>query len=189
MLNSLRNEVRQKYLNTVIYNVVQPLFGGSLVQPALPAQGVNNGQREGDSIHVDKIQVRMSLLGTGANDGIRLVCLQARASTVLTLNYSTAPTTGIFDLGSSGQVDVTSFPNFNAINETYHVLYDESYCVTEASNSACIIRQIELIPKIKEINFTPTTTTSLMGGIYWVAFSYNAQATIALEQRLVYHDM
>lgn len=193
MLMSLKDEVQMKYLNTSVYAAVTPAATGSLVQPALPAQGTSNGQREGDSIALDSIQFRlfMSNSGTvlGDTDMIRVVCLQSRAGTVLTTNYSTAPTTGIFDLGSNGTLDITSFVNFNAKNETFHVLFDRSFCVTADSSSAVHLIEGVLVPKVKKINFTPGTVTALDGPIFWVAFGYNGPAILGLEQRLIYHDL
>jgi hypothetical protein len=193
MLMSLKDEVQMKYLNTSVYAALSPALAGTLVQPALPAQGSTNGQREGDSIAIDSIQFRLFLFNAGSslsdNDIIRVVCLQSRSSTILTTNYSTNPTTGIFDLGSNGTLDITSFVNFNAKNETFHVLMDRSFCVTEASSSAAHLIEGELVPKVKKINYTPGTTTALDGAIFWVAFGYATIAIIGLEQRLVYHDL
>jgi len=193
MIMSLKDEVQMKYLNTSIYAAIVPAATGSLVQPVLPAQGTTNGQREGDSIAIDAIQFRLFMINIGNtssdSDMIRVVCLQSRAGTILTTNYSTAPTTGIFDLGSNGTLDVTSFVNFNARNETFHVLMDRTFNVTESSSSSAHLIEGELVPKVKKINYTPGTTTALDGPIFWVAFSYQSMAFIGLEQRLVYHDL
>jgi hypothetical protein len=190
---SLKDEVQMKYLNTSVYALVAPSATGSLVQPALPAQGISNGQREGDSLAIDAIQFRFMLYNTenvlGATDMIRVVCLQSRAGTVLTTNYSTAPTTGIFDLGSNGTLDLTSFVNFNAKNETFHVLMDRSFCVTADSSSAAHLVEGALVPKVKKVNFTPGTVTALDGPIFWVVFGYAGFTSIQMEQRLVYHDL
>jgi uncharacterized protein (AIM24 family) len=121
---------------------------------------------------------------------IRLVCLQSRAGTILTTNYSTAPTTGIFDLGSGGVLDITSFVNYNAQNETFHLLYDKSHCVTPLSGTGTVLISGTIQPKVKKINYTPGTTVALDGPIFWVAFSVSGtDATLSLEQRLVYHDL
>jgi hypothetical protein len=193
MLMSLKDEVQMKYLNTSIYGAVTPAATGSLVQPALPAQGTTNGQREGDSIALDSIQFRLFMFNSGNSlgdsDMIRVVCLQSRAGTILTTNYSTAPTTGIFDLGSNGTLDITSFVNFNAKNETFHVLFDRSFCVTADSSSAAHLFEGVLVPKVKKVNFTPGTVTALDGPIFWVAFGYEGIAFLGLEQRLIYHDL
>jgi hypothetical protein len=99
------------------------------------------------------------------------------------------PTTGIFDLGSNGVIDITSFVNYNAKNETFHVLMDRSFCVTEASPTAAHLLQFELVPKVKKINYTPGSTVALDGPIFWVAFGYGGIAYLSMEQRLVYHDL
>jgi hypothetical protein len=193
MIGSLKDEVRMKYLNSIIFGATIPSSAGTLVQPVLPAQGTTNGQREGDSIAIDHIQFRMLLFNPGEaqpdSDMIRVLCLQARVSTVLTLNYATTPATGIFDLGSTGTLSITSFVNYNAINETFHVLYDKSFCVTDSSSTAAILVEGELQPKVRKVNYTPGTSTSLNGAIYWVAFGQEGNAQIDLIQRLVYHDL
>jgi hypothetical protein len=189
----LKDEVQMKYLNTSVYSLAAPAATGTLVQPALPGQGTSNGQREGDSIAIDAIQFRLFMINAGGalgdSDMIRIVCLQSRAGTILTTNYSTAPTTGIFDLGSTGALDLTSFVNFNAKNETFHVLMDRAFCVTQSSSSATHLIEGALVPKVKKINFTPGTSTALDGPIFWVAFGDAGFAALSLEQRLVYHDL
>jgi len=110
MIKSSMKQVTSKYLNTSVYLDIAPSTTGSLVQPALPSQGISNGQREGDSISIEGIQFRALLYNPGTttmvqSEMIRLVCLQSRAGTILTTNYSTAPSTGIFDLGSGGVLD------------------------------------------------------------------------------------
>jgi hypothetical protein len=193
MIMSLKDEVVMKFLNTSVYNATVPSATGSLVQPVLPAQGVTNGQREGDGIAIDSIQFRAFMinpLGVASDaDMIRLVCLQSRAGTILTTNYSTTPTTGIFDLGATGTVDITSHVNYNALNETFHVLFDKSFCVTLQSSSATHLLDLELTPKVKKVNFTPGTTTALNGPIFWVAFGFSGSAVLYIEQRLIYHDL
>jgi len=190
---SLKDEVQMKYLNTSVYANIVPSITGTLVQPVLPAQGTTNGQREGDSIAIDAIQFRMVMANTGAalgdSDMVRVVCLQSRAGTILTTNYSTTPTTGIFDLGSVGTIDMSSLVNYNAKNETFHVLMDKAFCITPASSSGVHLFEGSLVPKIKKINYTPGTSTALDGPIFWVAFTFQGIASLGLEQRLVYHDL
>jgi hypothetical protein len=193
MLMSLKGEVQMKYLNTVILGASIPSSSGTLVQPALPAQGTTNGQREGDSIAIDSIQFRLIMFNPGEAqpdaDMIRVVCLQSRAGTILTTNYSTTPTTGIFDLGSPGTIDMSSFVNFNAKNETFHILYDETFCVCDSSSTAGRLVTLALAPKVKKVNFTPGTVVALDGPIFWVIFGREGNAVVGLEQRLIYHDL
>jgi len=195
MILSSMKGVTSKYLNTAVYAGIAPSATGSLVQPALPSQGISNGQREGDSIAIEGIQFRALMYNGDAvtslsTEMIRLVCLQSRAGTILTTNYSSTPTTGIFDLGSGGVLDITSFVNYNASSETFHVLYDESHCVTTLSSTATRLIAGTIHPKVKKINYTPGTTAALDGPIFWVAFSVSAtNALLFLEQRLVYHDL
>lgn len=195
MIKSSMKQVTSKYLETAVYAGIAPSSTGSLVQPALPAQGIGNGQREGDSISIEGIEFRALMYNpdtnvTYASENIRLVCLQSRAGTILTTNYSTTPSTGIFDLGSGGSLDLTSFVNYNAQNETFHVLYDQCHCVTPLSSTATRLISGTIQPKVKKVNFTPGTTVALDGPIFWVAFSISAtDALLFLEQRLVYHDL
>jgi hypothetical protein len=197
MIHSNMDKVEMKYLNSAVFNAYIPPVIGGLASATFPSQGVTNGQREADSLAIKAIQVRCLMINiadittsSNASDGIRLVCVQARTSVVPTLSYSAAPATGIFDLGSSGAVDITSHINLNAKDETFHVLHDETYPVCFLSSSALRLTHFILEPKVAKVNFTPTTTTSLMGGIYWVAISWQAGTTsISLEQRLIYHDL
>jgi hypothetical protein len=197
MIESKMDKVQDKFLNTVIYNVVTPNPSGTLVQPTLPAQGVTNGQREGDSLCVDVIEANLFFINgadsvgvAGASDLIRLICVQARANTVLTVSNSVAPTTGVLDLGSDGSVDVNSFVNLNASNELFHVLYDKTHAVNFLSATATTSLRLHLKPAVSKINFTPGTTTSMCGGIFWIVLSVQgATADISMVQRLVYHDL
>jgi hypothetical protein len=193
MIASLKEEVQMKYLNTVIYNTINPTTSGSLVQPTLPAQGTTNGQREGDSIAIDRIEYRVLMANLGSaladTDLIRLVCLQSRAGTILTTNYSTIPATGIFDLGSSGSLDVTSFVNYNAKNETFHVLMDRTFVCVLGSSTGSHCFEGMITPKVSKVNFTPGSTTALDGPIFWVAFSIGGFTNLSIEQRLIYHDL
>jgi hypothetical protein len=191
------DKVEKKYLNGAVFNGAIPPITGVLASSGLPSQGVTNGQREGDSLSIDAIEVRCIMINiadittsSNASDAIRLVCVQARTSLVPTISYSAAPATGIFDLGSSGAVDITSHINLNAKNETFHVLYDETHPICFLSSSAFKLLHFNLEPKVKKVNFTPTTTTFLMGGIYWISMSWQAGTTsLSLEQRLIYHDL
>jgi hypothetical protein len=195
MIESKMDKVQCKYLNTSVYNAVVPASYGTLVQPTLPAQGVTNGQREGDSLAIDEIEAKVIIYnvassGTDANDACRLMCLQARASTVLTISNTSSPITGVLDLGSSGSVDLTSFVNLNAQNELFHVLYDRTFPVVGLSSTAFREHHLRLKPSVSKVNFTPTTTTSQCGGIFWIVISeLAAGVTVSLEQRLVYHDL
>jgi hypothetical protein len=191
------DKVEMKYLNTAVFNVYTPPFIGGLASSTFPSQGVTNGQREGDSLSIDAIEVRCLMINiadittsSNASDAIRLVCVQTRTSLVPTLSYSATPASGIFDLGSSGTVDITSHINYNAKNETFHVLYDVTHPICFLSSSALKLLTFKLKPKVAKVNFTPTTTTFLMGGIYWVAMSWQSGTTsLSLEQRLIYHDL
>jgi hypothetical protein len=81
MIKSSEGEVTKKYLNTSIYGDVQPSSTGSLITPTLPAQGVTNGQREGDSLAIDQIDCRFAIynaeavIGGSGTDLVRVVCV------------------------------------------------------------------------------------------------------------------
>jgi hypothetical protein len=194
MIKTNDGEVTKKYLNTAVLNSA-PASTGTLESPALPAQGVTNGQRESDSLSIDQIDIRVLLQNPEATIGVtnadcfRLIMLQARAGTVLTVSYAAAPTTGILDVGATSAIDITSHINFNAKNETFHVLMDKVVPVNFLSANACTVHSFVVKPKIKRVNFTPTTTTALCGQIYYVLQSVSGNLTCSLEQRLVYHDL
>jgi len=174
MINSTAAKVTKKFLNSAVYNTVVPSAAGSLVQPTLPAQGIQNGQREGDSLYIDAIQARIVIQNNAsttssasASDACRIICLQARAATILTVSSTAAPTTGVLDLGTGGaSTDLTSFVNFNAKNEIFHVLYDKVHSCSFLSSTAFQEINLELKPRVPTVNFTPTTTTSQCGGIF-----------------------
>jgi hypothetical protein len=198
MINSNAAKVTKKFLNSSIFNASVPIQAGTLVQPALPAQGVTNGEREGDAIAIDKIEARVifenvadTTVMSQAVDACRLICLQARASTVLTVSNPAAPTTGVLDYGTTGAAtDLSSFINFNAKNELFHVLYDRVHPVNFLSSNAFVQFDLNLKPRVEKVNFTPTTTTSLCGGIFWIAQTQEGNScAVILEQRLIYHDL
>jgi hypothetical protein len=192
MLMSLKNKVQDKFLLSSVYATVTPATTGNLVNVIFPAQGVANGQRTGDSLGIDIIEARVSIFNSSnVEDLVRILCLQARANTVLTVNAATVPATGILDLGSNGVIEETSFVNFNNKNELFHVLLDKSIPTNGANSSnASHLFQWELRPKIKKVNFQVGATNYLDGGIFWLVLSNSgAHTTIDLEQRLVYHDL
>jgi hypothetical protein len=187
--------VTKKYLNTSLYSATNPLPTGSLVTPVFPAQGITNGEREADSIGIDAIEIRAVLynfetaVGVTATDNIRLICVQAKASNAVTINSSTAPTTGVLDLGATGVIDLSSFINFNAKNELFHVLMDRCFPVNFLSDSASRVLTFRIKPKIEKVNFTPGGTTAQSGQIYWIAQGLSGDAYLMMEQRLEYHDL
>jgi hypothetical protein len=95
----------------------------------------------------------------------------------------------VLDLGATAALDMTSHINFNAANETFHVLMDKSYPVNFGGANGAINHSFVLKPKVTKINFTPGTTTALCGQIYWIAQSATNSAVLVLEQRLIYHDL
>jgi hypothetical protein len=195
MIKSSAGTVTKKYLNTSLYNAINPASIGSLVTPMFPAQGVTNGERESDSLAIDAIEARAVLynfeasIGVSATDMIRIICVQARASNVVTINSSSAPTTGVLDLGCTGLIDLTSFINFNAKNELFHVLMDKCFPVNFLSTSASKALTFKLHPKVGKVNFTPGTTTAQCGQIYWIVQALSGDSFIQMEQRLEYHDL
>jgi hypothetical protein len=195
MIKASTGTVTKKYLNSILYAAVMPATTGSLVTPVLPAQGVTNGEREADSIGIDAIEIRAVLynyetaVGVNGTDMIRLICVQARASNAVTVSSPAAPTTGVLDLGSSSAIDLTSFINFNAKNELFHVIMDKTFPVNFLSTSASRLLAFSMKPKIEKINFTPGTTTAQAGQIYWIAQTLTGYSLLEMEQRLVYHDL
>jgi hypothetical protein len=198
MIESKMDKVQDKYLTTAVYDVVVPASTGTLVQPALPAQGAANGQREGDSLSIDVIEANLLLFNIADSttiastaDTIRVMCVQARANTVLTVSNASSPTTGVLDYGSTGAaVDINSFVNLNASNELFHVLHDKCYPVNYLSDTCSRTVHLRFKPAVSKINFTPGTTTSMCGGIFWIVLSVEATAAyVSMVQRLVYHDL
>jgi len=196
MILSNMKKVQSKYLNTTVVLGI-PGGAGTLSTPQLPTQGVTNGEREGDSLAIEWIEARIvcyntndTTLSSGATDCVRILCLQTRASTGLSLSYPAAPLTGIFDFGVTGAVDITSFVNLNAKDETFHVLYDKTHTCCFLSSTALKSINLKIRPKVDKVNFSPTTTNALSGQIYWVTMSYEASAVFCgIEQRLIYHDL
>jgi hypothetical protein len=191
MLMSLKEQVQDKFLNTSVFATLTPATTGSLVNVIFPAQGATNGERTGDSLEIDYIQCRFSIYNShNQQDMIRLMLLQARGNTVLTVNAATAPLTGILDLGSNGVIEPTSFVNFNNKNEIFHVLLDKSFPSTGlGSSTATHLLEMHVKPKIKKINFQVASTNYLNGGIFWLVLSNSGIDTfVDLEQRLVYRD-
>jgi hypothetical protein len=195
MILANQQKVQDKWLYGTIYNVQIPATTGTLVNSVMPSQGTTNGERESDSLSLELIEARVVVTNEQASIGfdnvdiVRIVCVQAKASTILTVSYSSAPTTGIFDNGLSTIVDMTSMVNINAKNETFHVLYDRSYPVNFGSTSASHVFDLKIKPKIKKINFTPGTTTSLCGGVFWIAFTANSSSYVSMLERKIYHDL
>lgn len=192
MLMSLKDKVQDKFLNSSVYATLAPSTTGSLVNVTFPAQGVTNGERTGDSLEIDVIQCRFSIYNTSnSEDLVRILLLQARANTVLTVNASTTPATGILDLGSNGVIEETSFVNFNNKNELFHVLLDKAIPTNGATSSnASHLFEWHVKPKIKKINFQVGSTNYLNGGIFWLVLSNSGTHTeVDLEQRLVYRDI
>jgi hypothetical protein len=195
MIKTSAGTVTKKYLSSSVYADLQPAGTGTLAIPTLPAQGVANGQREADSLAIDSIEGRVVLfnleaaVAITAMDNIRIICVQARASNAVTISSASAPTTGVLDLGANGIIEASSFINFNAKNELFHVLMDQTFPVNFLSTSASKVFQFSLKPKVEKINFNPGSTTAQCGQIYWIAQSLTSNAFISMEQRLIYHDL
>jgi hypothetical protein len=194
MIQSLHNSVPSKYLNSVLINAYPPVTG-TLVSPTLPAQGVNNGQREGDAIEIKSIEARVlfynaqSSLGNDEVDLARIICVQAKSATALTISNSAAPTTGVLDLGSGGTIDNSSFINLYAKSQFFHVLFDKSFPCSTGSKAAHNF-ELKLNPKIRKVNFSPTTTTAETGQIFWIFQStISSGCFFSIVQRLVYEDL
>jgi len=195
MILSSQHQVRDKYLNSIVFNGITAATTGSLFNAVFPAQGTTNGQREADSLCIDQIQASCVFINNPASigvtngDTVRLCCFQARANTILTLSSATVPGTGIFDNGYTAGVDITSFINFDAMNDLFHVLLDDSFSVCAESESSVMVKNYVLRPKIKTITFSPTTTAYQTGGIFWAVFNVSTGASIQVVQRLIYRDL
>jgi len=194
MILSSVGQVTSKYLTSSLISSVPPVTG-ILEQPSFPTQGVTNGEREGDSLDIEKIESTFLLenaeasIGGNNVDTIRVIVLQARSSTVLTISSISAPLTGVLDAGYSGAVDITSHINQNAKNKLFHVLHDTSYPVNFGSSNASRILNLNMRPKISRINFTPTTVNSQSGGIFYIFLTATGSAACNGVQRLVYRDL
>jgi hypothetical protein len=194
MIQSRQSQVTPKWINQSLFNAV-PAVSGNLNMITLPAQGVTNGERESDSLSLDFIQFRFILsnaeasIGTTNADMVRILIVQARASTVLTISAVTAPTTGILDNGFSGAIDISSHVNLNTKSQLFNVLYDRCHPVNFSSSNAVQLVELNLKPKIRKINFTPGTTTPQCGGVWVFLCTTLGNATVSVESRLVYIDL
>jgi hypothetical protein len=161
MIKSSQAEVTDKYLTVVMENGVTPVLAGSLIVPVLPAQGVTSSTRTGDSVSLDEIQMRFVLTnetGTAA-DLFRIIVVQSRALNTITIAE-------VLDTGASSGIDLTSFVNAYSLNTEFHLLHNKMYRCSNSSTDAAKLIELNLIPKIKKINFTSGTTTAEAGQIY-----------------------
>jgi hypothetical protein len=183
VIKQIDRQVTRKVYFFGVANGVTGSVTGTLYTPVLPAQGVTSLTRTGDSLFLDEIQYRISLENSTTVDALRIVVLQAKANNVPTL-------ASIFDTGSSGALDVTSFINFYAKNKEFIILKDIHFSVCAQGQNGCQIRAFNIKPSIQTINFTLGGTTAEAGQIYIAVFSTTGiLTTYSIEQRVIFHDL
>jgi hypothetical protein len=196
MISSLKEEVQDKYLTSSVLVASTPPLTGQIVAVTWPAQGVTNGQRESDSLAVDYIESNIVITNltdsttlAASSNAVRVICLQAIGTSVLTVSYGAAPLTGVLDFGVSGGVDMTSLVNANSNGTVFHVLSDTTHPCSYLSSNAFVHKYMKMKPKVHKINFTPGTTVSSQGQIYWLTLAQAGTIDISILQRLKYHDL
>jgi hypothetical protein len=161
MIISSKGEITDKFQNVVMENGVTPVISGTLITPVFPTQGVTSTTRTGDSISLEEIQMRFAFANATATevDLFRIIILQAKSVNTVTI-------ASVLDSGASGSVDLTSFVNAFALNTEFLLLHDHVYRCCNNSSTGSHLIEFNLVPKIKKINFVPTSTTAETGQVY-----------------------
>jgi len=143
-----------------------------------PAQGLAFNQRVADRLRIAHLELNFQINLVGAvNDFCRVLIVQERGLT------AAAPTAaGLL------QAVTTYAPYLYNMQSLYHVLFDGLYSMPAQGDTAVHQVRTTVVPVIREIQFTPATTTAYSGQIYVFLLdgtlnnvNYNAQHRLYFE--------
>lgn len=148
-----------KYVEiAVTYNITT---SGTIVNINLPGvQGTGNGQRTGDEIEVDRIEIREYLIaGDSVGNSIRAIFFQNKGSAVIS------------SAGSLLTNDYAGYPGITSLYQSFidktgiKVFSDKTYVmIPQGSNNIVVTRHSHMLP-IKRIAFNSGASTPENGQI------------------------
>jgi len=175
-----------KYVDTPFRSF--PTTSGTFININLPGvQGVANGQRSGDEIMIDRIEVRDYLLyGDSPVNTIRAIYFQSKgdvpissSAIILANDYSGAP-------GITSQYQ--SFIEKTGIR----ILSDTTTVVCGTGSNAVVVREFKMAPKIAKIAFDSGGTTASDGQTQLFLISDSSvvpNPTYVADVRVYYKDV
>lgn len=159
---------------------------GRITVLSVPAQGLGNGQRTGDEINIEDIEITfLSYYGDDVNV-IRYIVLQLEG-------FTPALALGTFlDTGASGAVDPTSLYIPFYEGRFFKILYDRVIAVVQNGSNAAVPDRVVLKPKIKIMPFVPASTQVTNAQIVVLALSDSAilpNPSFDFTARVYYRDI
>jgi hypothetical protein len=184
MIHSAMGQVTDKFLNVTLFNASSIPGTGTLYTPVFPSQGTTAVTRTGDSLHLDHIDIRIGLQTTIADDFVRILVIQAKASNVPAV-------TDVLTPGITGSVDYTSMVDPYKLNTEFALLKDLVVPLATGSTHATVYLHWLLRSSVSTVNFTPGTTVSTQGQVYLILLSTAVSATTTVQGQLryKYHDL
>jgi hypothetical protein len=131
-------------------------------------QGTANGQRTGDEIEYDYIDVRaLFTWGDAIGNAIRFMIIQTEGP---------GNAYGISDVLSNTGATPTVVSHYQPFykNAFFHVIHDEVITLSGSSKNALVSRVFKCIPKIKRIPYVPGSVNQKTGVIWYLLLSDSA---------------
>jgi hypothetical protein len=153
---------------------------GSVVAITFPAQGTSYSTRVADRCRLTGFEYRTDVFlnSTDTNNPCRIIIFQE-----IGLSSGSVTTTSV--LQTAG---VTSALAYNA-GKLFHILHDEVFMLNTNSDHSAVYKIIKPSLRIRDIQFTPTTTTPYSGQIYVLTIGGTANLpTSNLYSRLWFAD-
>jgi hypothetical protein len=158
-----------------VYNSV-----GTVVPITFPAQGTTYSTRIADRCRLTGFEYRSDIFinTSDLNNPCRIIIFQE-----IGLSSGTPAVTAVLQVAA-----VTSSLTYNA-GKLFHILHDEVFMLNVNSHFSAVYKIIKPKLRIKDIQFTPTTTTPYSGQIYVLTIGGTANNPVAnLYSRLWFAD-
>lgn len=153
--------------STDFNGTISPTTGGTLFSISLPTtQGLANGQRTGDSIVLEKLELFSTLYyGDALGNVSRIIVLQV-------VGYASGiSVASVLSNGSSAAPDVNSHYVPFAEGKGFKILYDKKHITIPDGNNAIVNVNAKIIPRTKKLSFPPGTAFPNTGQLAVIVIS------------------
>lgn len=181
------NKGREHKVFTNIYNQLQVPWNGNFYELCNPVVGTADTQRIGDRVTPVNIDLKLRIVSSSSDvyNMVRIIVIQAHTTAFVVA-------TDILRVMSSLSAPYAPESQFNYDNrKTYSVLYDRLRGVSYNVGPATTTFNINIKRKLRPIQFTGGTVTTISGGLYMIVIS-DSQATVhpdlAGTVRVLYTD-
>jgi hypothetical protein len=183
---ALRSNLPIKFVDTPFRQF--PTTSGTYVNLNLPGiQGTANGQRTGDEIEIDRIEVRdYQLYGDTPVNTIRAIYFQSKGDAPLTASNQ------LLANDYSGAPGITSQYQTFVEKTGIHIMKDKTTTMCQNGSNATVTHKWVMKPAIKRIAFNPGLTTVQNGQtqLFLVSDSLlSPNPTYVADVRIYYRDV